>query len=280
MSIGMHGQRTGFGMRLLAVAVSCAMVGAPALAASRATLGGKIVNAAGKPVGGATVLVLRPGSDSVLFSTTSGDNGLYAVEGVAVGTYNVKVVAPAPLRGDTVKAELGEKGLIVNWRLSANDKAAAIAVPGKVGGEESELCSPVQIGEYEINRCYLIGGVALVGLGVGLGVGLSGGGGGGGGGEGNATLTPTGGEGHGTPTITGTRPTATITGTRPVEATPTSTTPPTATGTRTSPTPTGSVPPSPTATTPPTATLTLVPTLTPTTPVGPTASPTCETCNR
>jgi hypothetical protein len=263
-------------MRLLAVAVSCAMVGAPALAASRATLGGKIVNAAGKPVSGATVLVLRPGTDSVLFTATSGDNGLYAIERVAVGTYNVKVVAPAPLRGDTVRAEVGEKGLIVNWRLSANDKAAALAVPGKVGGEESELCSPVQIGEYEVNRCYLIGGVALVGLGVGLGVGLSGGGGGGGGGEGNATLTPTGGEGHGTPTITGTRPTATITGTRPIEVTPT------ATGSRvSSPTPTGSVPPSPTATTPPTATLTLVPTLTPTVPtVGPTGSPTCETCNR
>jgi hypothetical protein len=275
MSIGMHGQRTGFGMRLLAVAVSCAMVGAPALAASRATLGGKIVNAAGKPVSGATVLVLRPGTDSVLFTATSGDNGLYAIEGVAVGIYNVKVEAPAPLRGDTVKAELGEKGLVVNWRLSANDKAAAIAVPGKVGGEESELCSPVQIGEYEINRCYLIGGVALVGLGVGLGVGLSGGGGGGG--ESN------------TPTITGTRPTVTTTSTR--VATPTTTgsqvATPTVTGSRvSSPTPTGSVPPTvtnpptATATTPPTATLTLVPTLTPTTPVGPTASPTCETCNR
>ena len=291
MSIGLSGHRTGFGMRLIATTLACAMVGAPALAASRATLGGKIVNAAGAPVSGAKVLVLRPGSDSVLFSATTAPNGLYAIEGVEVGTYHVRVESTTELRGDTVKAEVTDKGLVVNWRLAANQQAAALAVPGKVGGAEDDLCSPVTIGEYEVNRCYLAGGVLLAGLGIGLGVGLSGGGGGGG-----PALTPTiiGGftaTPSKTRTTVGGSPTPTKTGGGGGTPTPTNTG-----GGGGTPTPTntggGGGTPTATLTNVPTATLTTVPTptattgggtptLTPVPPtVGPTATPTCETCNR
>ncbi|MBI4515435.1 MAG: carboxypeptidase regulatory-like domain-containing protein [Deltaproteobacteria bacterium] len=209
-------RRKGLAARAIAVSLACALVGAPALAASKAALGGKIVSAAGTPVRGAKVLVLRPGSDSVLFSATSGENGLYVIDGLKAGTYHVRVEPGVPeLRGDTVKAEITDKGLVVNWRLSA-EKPVALAIPGQVGGAESELCSPVQIGEYDVNRCYLVGGVALVGLGAGLAAGLSGGGDG----EGGGSPTPTGSAAPPTATVTGTRPTTIVPSNTPTPETP------------------------------------------------------------
>src|SRR5262249_27817328 len=115
-------RRTHSGMRLLALAMVCAMVGGPALAASKTTLGGKIISVGGTPVKGATVSVLQPGSEKVLFSTTSGDTGLYAIDNLEVGTYHIRLEpGTKDLRGDTVKADVSEKGLIVNWRVSAAD---------------------------------------------------------------------------------------------------------------------------------------------------------------
>jgi Carboxypeptidase regulatory-like domain len=181
MTTELRSQRSGLGLRLLVGATIFALVGGPSLAASKATLGGKIVNSAGKPVSGATVQILKPGSEKVLFSATTAGAGVYGFEGLDIGTYHIRVEPKdKSLRGDTVSAEVTGKGLVVNWHLSANDKPVALAIPGKVGSEEDEICSPVQIGEYEVNRCVLAGGAVLaIGLGVGLGVGLSGGGGGG-----------------------------------------------------------------------------------------------------
>jgi hypothetical protein len=179
MTIGLRCRRTGLGLRLLVATVAFSLIGAPALlAASQATLGGRIFTSAGKPLAGATVQILQPGSEKVLYTTTSADTGLYSVEGLDVGTYHIRLEPrDKTLRGDTVSAEVTDKGLVVNWRVSANDKPVALAIPGKVGGAEDELCSPVTIGDYEVNRCVLGGGIVLaVGLGVGLGVGLSGGG--------------------------------------------------------------------------------------------------------
>ncbi len=181
MTIGLRCRRTSYGLRFLVAAVSLTLVGAPALAASKATLGGRIVNSNGKPLAGATVQILQPGTEKVLYTTTSASTGLYSVDGLDTGAYHIRLEPKdKSLQGDTVSAEVGDKGLVVNWRVSANDKPVALAIPGKVGGQDDELCSPVTIGDYEVNRCVLAGGVVLVGLGVGLGVGLSGGGGGGG----------------------------------------------------------------------------------------------------
>jgi hypothetical protein len=164
-------------MRFVAGLLAAIMLGSPAVAATRATLGGKVVDATGKPLAGVKVSVLRPGSDAVLTSALSGETGMYVIEGLDVGSYHIRIEPTSnELRGDTVKADVGEKGLIVNWRLARDEKAVALAIPGQVGGEEGELCSPVQIGDYEVNRCLLAGGVVAVGLAVGLGVGLSGGG--------------------------------------------------------------------------------------------------------
>jgi len=191
MTIGLRCRRTGLGLRLLVATVAFSLVGAPALlAANKATLGGRIVTSAGKPLSGATIQILQPGSEKILYTTTSADTGLYSVEGLDAGTYHIRLQPEdKALRGDTVSAEVTDKGLVVNWRVSANDKPVALAVPGKVGSEEDELCSPVTIGDYEVNRCVLVGGFVLVGLGLGLGLGLSGGGNGGGGGP---APTPTG----------------------------------------------------------------------------------------
>ncbi|HVN87120.1 MAG TPA: carboxypeptidase-like regulatory domain-containing protein [Candidatus Binatia bacterium] len=257
MTIGALCRRAGFGSRAIALTLACTIAASPALGATQTTLGGKIVNAAGSPVRGAKVMVLQPGSSNLVASATTGDNGLYAIERIATGRYDLRVEPGVrDLRGDTAKIDVTPKGLVVNWRLSANDKAVALAIPGKVGGEEDELCSPVTIGDYEVNRCVLAGGALLVAGGIAGGIAASEGGGGGGGAP------------AATPTITGTRPTATATGTRPTAtatgtlptATATGTQPTaTATGTHATPTMTGTLPTATATTVPPTATVTTVP---------------------
>ena len=262
MTIGALCRRGGFGTHAIVVALASTMVVSPALAATQATLGGRVVNAAGDPVRGAKVLILRPGSENVVLSAVTGENGLYVIEKVDTGKYDLRVEPGAGLRGDTAKVDLTAKGLVVNWRVAANAKPVALGIPGKVGGEEDELCSPVTIGDYEVNRCVLGGGALLVAGGIAGGIAASGGGGGG------NNIPPA------TATITGTRPTATATGTRPT-ATATGVLPtPTMTGTRATATAT-TVPPTSTATTvPPTSTATTVPPTSTATTVPPTLTET------
>jgi hypothetical protein len=267
MKIGALCRRSGFTTRAVAMALACTMVASPALAATQATLGGRIVNATGTPVRGAKVLLLRPGSDNVMLSATTGENGLYVIEKVDTGKYDLRVESGvAGLRGDTAKVEVTDKGLVVNWRLAA-DKPVALAIPGKVGGEEDELCSPVTVGDYEINRCVLAGGgVLVVGGAIGAAIGLSGGG-----------------SDNNTPTITGTRPTAspttrpatpTITGTRPTVTATVAPPTPTMTGTLPTATATGPAPTVTATTVPPTVTATTVPPTVTATTVPPTVTPT------
>ena len=182
MRTGTVSQRA-IGTQLVAAVVAWALVAAPAVIASQPTLGGRVVGAAGAPVVGATVQVMLPGSDKVIHSTTTGKNGLYAVDGLDAGTYQVRLEPGSTgVKGATVTAQVGEKGLVVNWRASANEKPVVLAVPGQVGSEEDEFCSPVEIGDYEVNRCWLAGGVLLGAAAIaGIAVAATSGGGGGGG---------------------------------------------------------------------------------------------------
>jgi len=126
-----------FGLSLLLGGVS------PALCAN---LTGVVTNLQGHPVSGIQIAVQNP-AKQVLGKAITDTAGHYEISGLSPNTYDY-ILNPVNTgyKGGTAVSYFGSKGLVVNWKVSDNRDALAMATPGGNGLTGWEVASTVVLG--------------------------------------------------------------------------------------------------------------------------------------
>jgi len=142
-TVALHGRADAFPKTHWPMKKVVAMVvGLGALVLSHVAVGlsgdivGIIVNPAGVPITGETVLVQNDEGAAVGAGASDG-TGKYAIHGLAPGTYTMI------LKGQTAVTYVGDQGITVDWGIAANSQVIAVATQGtepplaSVGGKFS-----------------------------------------------------------------------------------------------------------------------------------------------
>jgi hypothetical protein len=103
----------------------------PALCAN---LSGVVTNLQGQPVSGMQVVVQNP-AKQVLGKALTNASGHYEISGLSPNTYDY-ILNPmnTGYKGGSAVSYCGSKGLIINWKVSNNHGALAMAEPVGSGG--------------------------------------------------------------------------------------------------------------------------------------------------
>ena len=102
----------------------------PALCAN---LTGMVSNLQGQPVSGMQIVVQNPAKQVIGKAITSA-SGHYEIGGLSPNTYNY-ILNPmnTGYKGGSAVSYCGSKGLVVDWKVSKNHDALALAAPGANG---------------------------------------------------------------------------------------------------------------------------------------------------
>jgi len=115
---------------LLALTAGCALAISFSLPAFSGDIIGSVVDANGKPLQGAQVIVKAQNSQMTGAAITN-QEGQYEIEGLNSGLYYITLDPKGTnLTGQTVVSNLNDNGLTVNWAASPGRQAIAIAQPG------------------------------------------------------------------------------------------------------------------------------------------------------
>jgi hypothetical protein len=116
----------------------------PALCAN---LTGVVTNLQGQPVSGMQIVVQNP-AKQVLGKAITNASGHYEVGSLSPNTYAYTLnPMNTGYKGGSAISYCGSKGLIINWKVSNNRGALAMAAPGGTGGLTGwEVASTVVLG--------------------------------------------------------------------------------------------------------------------------------------
>jgi hypothetical protein len=165
--------------KTLSAVIALGLTLAPALAAFAADVTGAIKQASGKPVPGVSV-VARSGSGQVLQTAVSKEDGGFTLSGLVPSAYQFSIdLGKSGFKsGPPVAVYLSDKGLTLNWILSATGQPLVTAREGT----KAELAADDPFG-LTWPQFALVGGT-IVGAGTSLGVAAAAGGFSGGSGNG------------------------------------------------------------------------------------------------
>ena len=118
--------------RFVAAALSAALSVALVTSSYAASVGGTVSAAQGGSLG-AMQVIIKDASGKVIGSATTGANGVYDINNVPPGNYQVTLdPGSTGFQGQTLASYVTNDGLCLNWGVSSQSPAIGTAAPGSV----------------------------------------------------------------------------------------------------------------------------------------------------